>query len=152
VGEVAFGIQKFAVYSGWTQASSIEFWQIWLFSSFQQAALVLNASRRFRYTLDLKKEEEKEIIRRKIRSCASYTGTVSFAYWDIVFFFLDHFIFLYSEFVFSRQHFFSKKLAKKISEVWLLLHIVILTSILVSIFTETCLLLCHQLSFHPCKG
>ncbi|CAO2179717.1 unnamed protein product, partial [Urochloa humidicola] len=34
----------------------------------RQAALVLNASRRFRYTLDLKKEEEKEIIRRKIRS------------------------------------------------------------------------------------
>ncbi|ONM03118.1 Calcium-transporting ATPase 9 plasma membrane-type [Zea mays] len=36
----------------------------------RQAALVLNASRRFRYTLDLKKEEEKEIIRRKIRSHA----------------------------------------------------------------------------------
>ncbi|ONK70583.1 uncharacterized protein A4U43_C05F35230 [Asparagus officinalis] len=36
----------------------------------RQAALVLNASRRFRYTLDLKKEEEKEQIRRKIRSHA----------------------------------------------------------------------------------
>ena len=36
----------------------------------RQAALVLNASRRFRYTLDLKKEEEKEIIRRTIRSHA----------------------------------------------------------------------------------
>jgi hypothetical protein len=36
----------------------------------QQAALVLNASRRFRYTLDLKKEEEKEQIRRKIRAHA----------------------------------------------------------------------------------
>ncbi|TVU05043.1 hypothetical protein EJB05_48191 [Eragrostis curvula] len=36
----------------------------------RQAALVLNASRRFRYTLDLKKEEEKEMIRRKIRSHA----------------------------------------------------------------------------------
>uniref|UniRef100_A0A453NIS5 Uncharacterized protein n=1 Tax=Aegilops tauschii subsp. strangulata TaxID=200361 RepID=A0A453NIS5_AEGTS len=35
-----------------------------------QAALVLNASRRFRYTLDLKKEEEKEQIRRKIRAHA----------------------------------------------------------------------------------
>ncbi|KAL4371135.1 hypothetical protein AHAS_Ahas06G0135500 [Arachis hypogaea] len=33
----------------------------------QQAALVLNASRRFRYTLDLKKEEEKEQVLRKIR-------------------------------------------------------------------------------------
>ena len=32
----------------------------------QKAALVLNASRRFRYTLDLKKQEEKEQLRRKI--------------------------------------------------------------------------------------
>ncbi|XP_078151095.1 calcium-transporting ATPase 5, plasma membrane-type-like isoform X1 [Carex rostrata] len=36
----------------------------------RQAALVLNASRRFRYTLDLKKEEEKDKIRRKIRAHA----------------------------------------------------------------------------------
>ncbi|KAL0910603.1 hypothetical protein M5K25_021602 [Dendrobium thyrsiflorum] len=36
----------------------------------RQAALVLNASRRFRYTLDLKKEEEKEQLRRKIRAHA----------------------------------------------------------------------------------
>ncbi|KAF3786789.1 hypothetical protein EJ110_NYTH24698 [Nymphaea thermarum] len=36
----------------------------------QQAALVLNASRRFRYTLDLKKEEEKEEARKKIRAHA----------------------------------------------------------------------------------
>ncbi|GAB4841884.1 Calcium-transporting ATPase 9, plasma membrane-type [Ancistrocladus abbreviatus] len=36
----------------------------------RQAALVLNASRRFRYTLDLKKEEEKEQSRRMIRSHA----------------------------------------------------------------------------------
>ncbi|XP_031480261.1 calcium-transporting ATPase 5, plasma membrane-type-like isoform X2 [Nymphaea colorata] len=36
----------------------------------RQAALVLNASRRFRYTLDLKKEEEKEQTRRKIRAHA----------------------------------------------------------------------------------
>ncbi|KAL6660830.1 hypothetical protein ACP70R_000214 [Stipagrostis hirtigluma subsp. patula] len=35
-----------------------------------QAALVLNASRRFRYTLDLKKEAEKEEIRRKIQAHA----------------------------------------------------------------------------------
>ncbi|PVH34332.1 hypothetical protein PAHAL_8G198100 [Panicum hallii] len=34
----------------------------------RQADLVLNASRRFRYTLDLKKEEEKERIRQRIRS------------------------------------------------------------------------------------
>ncbi|KAJ8452142.1 LOW QUALITY PROTEIN: hypothetical protein Cgig2_016723 [Carnegiea gigantea] len=36
----------------------------------RQAALVLNASRRFRYTLDLKKEEEKKEIIRKIRTHA----------------------------------------------------------------------------------
>lgn len=36
----------------------------------QQAALVLNASRRFRYTLDLGKEEEKEQRRRMIRAHA----------------------------------------------------------------------------------
>ncbi|XP_024029814.1 calcium-transporting ATPase 9, plasma membrane-type isoform X1 [Morus notabilis] len=36
----------------------------------RQAALVLNASRRFRYTLDLKKAEEKEQRRRMIRSHA----------------------------------------------------------------------------------
>ncbi|CAD5168434.1 unnamed protein product, partial [Musa acuminata subsp. malaccensis] len=36
----------------------------------RQAALVLNASRRFRYTLDLRKEEEKEQVRRKIRAHA----------------------------------------------------------------------------------
>lgn len=53
----------------------------------RQAALVLNASRRFRYTLDLKKEEEKEMIRRKIRAHAQVI-----------------------------RHFFSKKLEKKISE------------------------------------
>ncbi|KAK4478832.1 hypothetical protein RD792_014333 [Penstemon davidsonii] len=37
------------------------------FCSFQQAALVLNASRRFRYTLDLKKEEERKQSIAKIR-------------------------------------------------------------------------------------
>lgn len=36
----------------------------------RQAALVLNAARRFRYTLDLKREEEKETLRRKIRAHA----------------------------------------------------------------------------------
>ncbi|XP_020974449.1 calcium-transporting ATPase 8, plasma membrane-type isoform X7 [Arachis ipaensis] len=37
---------------------------------YPQAALVLNASRRFRYTLDLKKQEEKTQILRKIRAHA----------------------------------------------------------------------------------
>ncbi|KAI4376412.1 hypothetical protein MLD38_014177 [Melastoma candidum] len=36
----------------------------------RQAALVLNASRRFRYTLDLKREEEKSLTLRKIRAHA----------------------------------------------------------------------------------
>ncbi|RVW75943.1 Calcium-transporting ATPase 10, plasma membrane-type [Vitis vinifera] len=36
----------------------------------RQAALVLNASRRFRYTLDLKKEEDRKQIIRKIRAHA----------------------------------------------------------------------------------
>jgi len=36
----------------------------------QQAALVLNASRRFRYTLDLNKDEEREQRRRMIRAHA----------------------------------------------------------------------------------
>lgn len=137
MGEVDFGIQKFAVYNGWTQTSSIEFWQIWLLSSFQQAALVLNASRRFRYTLDLKKEEEKEIIRRKIRSHAQVIRVLCHLLTEILYSFFRPFHFLYSEFVFSRQHFFSKKLAKKISEVGPLPHIVILTFVLVPIFIET---------------
>lgn len=38
-----------------------------LLKKWRQATLVLNASRRFRYTLDLRKEEEKEQMRRKIR-------------------------------------------------------------------------------------
>lgn len=37
---------------------------------FQQAALVLNASRRFRYTLDLRREEEKKAAIRRIRGHA----------------------------------------------------------------------------------
>ncbi|KAL4396114.1 hypothetical protein HN51_000633 [Arachis hypogaea] len=36
----------------------------------RQAALVLNASRRFAYTLDLKKEEEREQVMRKVRNHA----------------------------------------------------------------------------------
>lgn len=41
-----------------------------IFTFFQQAAFVLNASRRFRYTLDLKKEEEKEQKKSMIRAHA----------------------------------------------------------------------------------
>ena len=37
---------------------------------FQQAALVLNASRRFRYTLDLKKDKERKLLLAKIRTHA----------------------------------------------------------------------------------
>ncbi|XP_010276717.1 PREDICTED: calcium-transporting ATPase 10, plasma membrane-type [Nelumbo nucifera] len=48
-----------------TKNASLERLKRW-----RQAALVLNASRRFRYTLDLKKEEEKEQMRRKIRAHA----------------------------------------------------------------------------------
>ncbi|KAF3452697.1 hypothetical protein FNV43_RR03130 [Rhamnella rubrinervis] len=48
-----------------TKRASIERLRRW-----RQAALVLNASRRFRYTLDLKKEEEKRQIVRKIRAHA----------------------------------------------------------------------------------
>ncbi|KAA8541543.1 hypothetical protein F0562_022695 [Nyssa sinensis] len=48
-----------------TKNASLETLKRW-----RQAALVLNASRRFRYTLDLKKEEEKEHRRRMIRAHA----------------------------------------------------------------------------------
>ncbi|KAL8151668.1 hypothetical protein V2J09_021476 [Rumex salicifolius] len=48
-----------------TKNASIERLKRW-----RQAALVLNASRRFRYTLDLKKEEEKKQMIRKIRTHA----------------------------------------------------------------------------------
>ncbi|KAL6598431.1 hypothetical protein ACP70R_046130 [Stipagrostis hirtigluma subsp. patula] len=39
----------------------------------REAALVLNASRRFRYTLDLRKEEKKEEVLRKVRARAQVT-------------------------------------------------------------------------------
>ncbi|XP_050372176.1 calcium-transporting ATPase 8, plasma membrane-type-like [Argentina anserina] len=48
-----------------TKHASVERLRRW-----RQAALVLNASRRFRYTLDLKKEEEKKQTLRKIRAHA----------------------------------------------------------------------------------
>jgi hypothetical protein len=86
------------------------------YSPFQQAALVLNASRRFRYTLDLKKEEEKEMIRRKIRAHAQVIRVMCHFFQQIypigwLYLFVD------SKIGFFRQHFFSKKLGKKISEV-----------------------------------
>lgn len=53
-----------------------------LFGSFslilQQAAFVLNASRRFRYTLDLKKEEEKEQKKSMIRAHAQVIRVMFF--------------------------------------------------------------------------
>ncbi|KAI3772118.1 hypothetical protein L6452_03293 [Arctium lappa] len=48
-----------------TKSASVDRLRRW-----RQAALVLNASRRFRYTLDLKKEEEKKKIIAKIRTHA----------------------------------------------------------------------------------
>lgn len=42
----------------------------------RQAALVLNASRRFRYTLDLERQEEKENLRRMLRSHAQVIRAV----------------------------------------------------------------------------
>ncbi|EER99121.2 calcium-transporting ATPase 5, plasma membrane-type isoform X1 [Sorghum bicolor] len=42
----------------------------------RQAALVLNASRRFRYTLDLEREEEKDNLRRMLRSHAQVIRAV----------------------------------------------------------------------------
>ncbi|XP_071724410.1 calcium-transporting ATPase 10, plasma membrane-type-like isoform X2 [Rutidosis leptorrhynchoides] len=48
-----------------TKSASVDRLQRW-----RQAALVLNASRRFRYTLDLKKEEDKKKIIAKIRTHA----------------------------------------------------------------------------------
>ncbi|KAJ9557670.1 hypothetical protein OSB04_012284 [Centaurea solstitialis] len=48
-----------------TKSASVDRLKRW-----RQAALVLNASRRFRYTLDLKKEEEKKQIIAKIRTHA----------------------------------------------------------------------------------
>lgn len=53
------------------------------FCSFQQAALVLNASRRFRYTLDLKKEEERKQLVGKIRTHAQVIR--------VYYFFFNHF-------------------------------------------------------------
>ena len=71
--------------------------------NWQDAALVLNACRRFRYTLDLKKDEEKEQIRRKIRAHAqvirvyqSYVSAMYFLYHATLFLF-DGFSFEYNQ-------------------------------------------------------
>ena len=56
--------------------------------SFQQAALVLNASRRFRYTLDLEREEEKENLKRMIRAHAQVIRVISHWLVDRTFSFL----------------------------------------------------------------
>lgn len=61
---------------------------ILFFSLWQQAALVLNASRRFRYTLDLKKEEEKEHIRRKIRAHAQVIRVYFLSYLPAMHFYI----------------------------------------------------------------
>lgn len=52
---------------------------------FQQAALVLNASRRFRYTLDLKKEEEKKELIAKIRTHAQVIRVPAFVKFSLDF-------------------------------------------------------------------
>ncbi|GKV20399.1 hypothetical protein SLEP1_g30532 [Rubroshorea leprosula] len=52
-----------------TKNASIERLRRW-----RQAALVLDACRRFRYTLDLKKEEEKRELISKIRAHAQAVG------------------------------------------------------------------------------
>lgn len=51
---------------------------IWLI--LQQAAFVLNASRRFRYTLDLKKEEEKEQKKSMIRAHAQVIRVMNYCH------------------------------------------------------------------------
>jgi len=57
--------------------------------SFQQAALVLNASRRFRYTLDLEREEEKENLRRMLRSHAQVIRVISYLLFEGTLFFSE---------------------------------------------------------------
>lgn len=77
--------------------SSIKFYAYWLvfgyfvsncppFFLLQQAALVLNASRRFRYTLDLKREEQREEVISKIRAQA-HVVRVNIITFFFVFFF-----------------------------------------------------------------
>ena len=80
----------------------------------QQAALVLNASRRFRYTLDLKKEEEKEHIRRKIRAHAQVIRVYIQASVSAVYMLFYHTCSLFDILVLNsiRLHYFSKKQEK----------------------------------------
>lgn len=79
--------------------------------SSQQAALVLNASRRFRYTLDLKKEEEKEQIRTKIRAHAQVIRVCIPSYPLLSFPSLPQFFTFFSFHL--RLHFSSRRPAKK---------------------------------------
>ena len=80
----------------------------------QQAALVLNASRRFRYTLDLKKEEEKEQIRRKIRAHAQVIRVCVQAFVSAVYVFYHHTLFFFDALVLNsiRLHYCSRKQEK----------------------------------------
>ena len=121
-------------------------------SSFQQAALVLNASRRFRYTLDLKKEEEKEIIRRKIRSHAQVIRVLCHLLTEILYsFFLSVSFFLFWICILQAAFLFKEAGQKDIrgttaTSYWYF-------NLCFSVhFYRNMLLLCHQLSFHPCKG
>uniref|UniRef100_A0A453NIX9 Calcium-transporting P-type ATPase N-terminal autoinhibitory domain-containing protein n=3 Tax=Aegilops tauschii subsp. strangulata TaxID=200361 RepID=A0A453NIX9_AEGTS len=80
----------------------------------RQAALVLNASRRFRYTLDLKKEEEKEQIRRKIRAHAQVIRVCVQAFVSAVYVFYHHTLFFFDALVLNsiRLHYCSRKQEK----------------------------------------
>ena len=77
--------------------------------AFQQAALVLNASRRFRYTLDLKKEEERKELIAKIRMHAQVVRVL--IYFLFVFECSAYFHSLINNLL-NRLLFFSKKLVQ----------------------------------------
>ena len=82
---------------------NITFFSAWnldweCFGPLQQAALVLNASRRFRYTLDLKKEEEKEQRRRMIRSHAQVIRVMFLVLTNILIYFFGLLLFLINEY------------------------------------------------------
>lgn len=75
---------------------------------------MLNASRRFRYTLDLKKEEEKEQIRRKIRAHAQVIRVCFQAFVSAVHTFYHHTLFPFDALVLNsiRLHYCSRKQEK----------------------------------------
>ncbi|RDY04261.1 Calcium-transporting ATPase 10, plasma membrane-type [Mucuna pruriens] len=60
----------------------------------RQAALVLNASRRFRYTLDLKKEEEKK---RVLRIVIVHTRAIQVRFFQLTFFIIAHAAYRFKE-------------------------------------------------------